>query len=344
MRSRVWDLPTRVFHWGLVASVAAAMLSGDEPGHGTLHVAVGGVGGALLAFRAGWGLVGERWSRFAALGEEPGHDRLAAASMGTAIALLLGIAGTGVVVLGGEELRGPLAGVVSPETGVAVHAVHRVLAWTLVAWVGVHLAGVARKSWLTRENLVRGMIDGRKRHSGADVAPRGPAAVGLALGVAAVGLIGAVTPRESVGPALARSDAWDEACGECHLAFHPSLLPAASWREMLAAEDHFGEFLGLDPATTAELGAFAEANAADHGRTETAVRMVAEGFAGQRVTESRTWGDIHAELPAAVFEREEVGGEVRCVACHDDAEAGTFDGRAADVPEAGSVRLVGRVP
>lgn len=341
--SRVWDLPTRAFHWGLAGAFGLAMVSGEEPSLGSAHVAAGWAAAALVAFRVGWGWAGERWSRWSALGSEPGHDKLASVSVVAALVGVVGVVGTGVVVLGGEELRGPLAGAVSVGRAVALHQVHGALAWALVAWLGLHLAGIARKSWESRENLVRAMVDGRKRHDGPPVRARAGAAAVLVVGVAAVGIGAVATARTSVGPTLVQDERWVEACGECHLAFHPAVLPAASWDEMLAAEDHFGEFLGLDPETQAALSAYARANAAEIGQSELGVRLVAEGFTGDRVTDSATWRAAHRELDPSVFEREEVGGQVRCAACHPDAEQGTFDGRAADVPEPGTVRI-GREP
>ncbi|MEQ1508349.1 MAG: cytochrome b/b6 domain-containing protein, partial [Myxococcota bacterium] len=63
-RIRVWDLPTRVFHWGLVASVAAAAWTGDDPRRGTIHAVAGHLAAALVVFRLGWGLWGEPRARF----------------------------------------------------------------------------------------------------------------------------------------------------------------------------------------------------------------------------------------------------------------------------------------
>ena len=44
-----------------------------------------------------------------------------------------------------------------------VEWLHRTLAWTLVALIALHLAGVAFTSWRHRENLVGAMLSGRKR-------------------------------------------------------------------------------------------------------------------------------------------------------------------------------------
>ena len=43
-------------------------------------------------------------------------------------------------------------------------------------------------------------------------------------------------------------------CGSCHLAFPPSMLPAASWTRMMAElQDHFGDDASLDADTTAAI-------------------------------------------------------------------------------------------
>ena len=52
---RVWDLPTRIFHWSLLACVAGAFATGLVGGglmnwHGRLGYAIAG----LLAFRLVW--------------------------------------------------------------------------------------------------------------------------------------------------------------------------------------------------------------------------------------------------------------------------------------------------
>ncbi|HEY0202127.1 MAG TPA: cytochrome b/b6 domain-containing protein, partial [Burkholderiaceae bacterium] len=65
--ARVWDLPTRIFHWLLAASVIGLVITGNVgdaamPWHFRLGYAVL----SLLLFRLIWGLVGGYWSRFRA--------------------------------------------------------------------------------------------------------------------------------------------------------------------------------------------------------------------------------------------------------------------------------------
>jgi len=68
---RIWDLPTRLFHWLLAASVVALVVTAKVGGNAMVwHFRLGYVVLALLAFRLVWGLVGGRWSRFASFVRE----------------------------------------------------------------------------------------------------------------------------------------------------------------------------------------------------------------------------------------------------------------------------------
>src|SRR2546429_4763343 len=63
---RVWDLPTRIFHWVLALCVISSIVTGLGGGNALAwHFRLGYVVFALLAFRLLWGLVGGHWSRFA---------------------------------------------------------------------------------------------------------------------------------------------------------------------------------------------------------------------------------------------------------------------------------------
>ena len=55
---------------------------------------------------------------------------------------------------------------------------------------------------------------------------------------------------------------WNTECGSCHVAYPPRLLPTASWEALLGdLGNHFGSDASLDPATTAELLAYAQMHA-----------------------------------------------------------------------------------
>ena len=61
MKTNVWTLPTRVFHWYLAAGCVLAYILSD---YTQIHAAIGLSIGTLLLFRLIWGITGPRYSRF----------------------------------------------------------------------------------------------------------------------------------------------------------------------------------------------------------------------------------------------------------------------------------------
>ncbi|CAN5235257.1 hypothetical protein BH11PSE9_BH11PSE9_29600 [soil metagenome] len=164
----IWDAPVRVFHWLLVFSFAGAYLSAESERWRLLHVSLGYTMAGLVVFRIVWGLLGTRHARFADFVRGPaaiaryvsamlhgqhvrhvGHNPVGALAIVALLGLTLAIAGTGWAVfgdVGGEWLE----------------EAHELAANTMLAVVGLHIAGVLLASRLGRENLVGAMISGRK--------------------------------------------------------------------------------------------------------------------------------------------------------------------------------------
>ncbi|MEO6214448.1 MAG: cytochrome b/b6 domain-containing protein [Sphingomonas sp.] len=62
---RVWDLPVRLFHWLLVATILIAFLSSEEDNaFAPWHIPAGWLAAILIAFRIAWGFVGGEHARF----------------------------------------------------------------------------------------------------------------------------------------------------------------------------------------------------------------------------------------------------------------------------------------
>jgi cytochrome b len=65
---RIWDLPTRLFHWSLAACVMGLVITGKLGGNAMIwHFRLGYAVLVLLLFRFCWGLVGGHWSRWSQL-------------------------------------------------------------------------------------------------------------------------------------------------------------------------------------------------------------------------------------------------------------------------------------
>lgn len=106
-----------------------------------------------------------------------------------------------------------------------------------------------------------------------------------------------------------------EECGECHMAFPPALLPAASWRKVMAGlADHFGEDASLEPALAAEIERYLVANAGRRGDGNLT-----------RISEQRWFRHEH-DFAASVWQRPEIRSKANCEACHKGAARGWFEG------------------
>jgi hypothetical protein len=138
------------------------------------------------------------------------------------------------------------------------------------------------------------------------------------------------------GKALLDNKLWREECGSCHLAYHPTLLPARSWAVLMQQRRHFGKDLGLEPAVVAEIEKFLQENSADTEMTEPARKIklsIPADATPLRVTETGYWRKKHGEISDEVWRDSRVRNKGNCGACHLDAERGTFEDAAMRLPK-----------
>jgi hypothetical protein len=150
--------------------------------------------------------------------------------------------------------------------------------------------------------------------------------VGLLLVVGAAGLVLArhASVHEPLPPVT--QAAWASECGGCHMAYHPALLPARSWRALLEqSSSHFGQDLALEKGVVTEIMAFLATNAADNSPHQGARRLagqIAAEYTPKRITESKWFVGKHDEIEPNIWRRKAVGGPGNCEACHTRAAAG----------------------
>mgnify|MGYP000874986996 CR=1 FL=1 len=201
---KVWDLPVRLFHWTLVAVIAALWASG-EFGKLDIHMQLGAGALALVAFRLAWGVVGSRTARFAdfirgpgavlahlrgALPARVGHNPLGALSVLLLLTLVLAQGVTGLFTSDDIMTEGPLAQFVSAKTVSLLSTVHRVGFKVLLAAIGLHLAAIAFYRLAKRENLLTPMITGTtSAPEGVDGNSGGNPLTALLLAAAAAALV-----------------------------------------------------------------------------------------------------------------------------------------------------------
>jgi cytochrome b len=360
---RVWDLPTRAFHWLLVLAVAVALGTGfiaPEWWMG-LHLAAGYLIILLLVFRIAWGFFGPEYSRLVSLlrvsrglGDHlrgllllrpphyAGHNPAGALMIGALFAVLTALVVTGLMVQGGEEKQGPLAGILTYRIGDAAKGWHEILVYLLVAMIAMHVAGVLVEGRLLRMPFIRGMIGGwlplPRDIPVPAPKPARPVAAAAMLGVFALVAASALAWLERLPPAgipaMSPNETASAECGACHWAYHPSLLPRASWAALLAdLENHFGEDASLPAAETGEIASFYDRYAAEAWDTEAARRFAAVAASEpKRITATPYWVAKHASIAPATFAAAPIGSRGNCIACHRDADSGRFDDQAIAIP------------
>ncbi|MBA4252791.1 MAG: cytochrome b [Comamonadaceae bacterium] len=205
-RVRVWDGPTRLFHWSLTASVLALIITGNVGGLWMeWHLWLGYFVLSLLLFRLLWGFVGGRWSRFASFvyapgslwaylrGRSPlehrvGHNPLGALSVFALLLVLLLQVLSGLLTDDAIFYAGPWVAWASPEWVDRASNYHdEVGKLLLIGLVALHLLALVYYKLVKREALVAAMVTGDKVLPQAQPAsPDGSAQWALAAGCYAV--------------------------------------------------------------------------------------------------------------------------------------------------------------
>jgi cytochrome b len=182
-RVRIWDGPTRLFHWLLVLLIPALWWTARYDRiewHVTLGVATAG----LLLFRIIWGLIGSSTARFSHFLKGPrgilsylngraahalGHNPLGGWSVAAMLALLAAQVGLGLFAEDDDAMAaGPFAIWLEPDTSEWLTELHGTMFYVLLALIALHVAAILVYA-LRRRNLVGPMITGRGK------APQGTA-------------------------------------------------------------------------------------------------------------------------------------------------------------------------
>lgn len=178
---RVWDLPTRLFHWTLVVCVIGLVITANVGGNWmNWHLRLGYTVLSLLLFRLVWGFAGGHWSRFSSFLYGPatvlaylrgdgkpehrvGHNPLGMLSVLALLFILLAQVGTGLIADDEIAYTGPLVRFVSGETISDATSYHKnVGKFIVIALVVLHLLAIAFYKLVKKDNLVRPMVSGDK--------------------------------------------------------------------------------------------------------------------------------------------------------------------------------------
>lgn len=179
-RQRIWDIPTRLFHWLLVALFAFSWWSAENR-EMEWHVLSGVAVLGLLLFRILWGFLGGSTARFANFVRSPlgivrymrgnrdargyvGHNPLGGYSVLAMLVVIIVQVGTGLFATDVDGLdSGPLSYLVEFETGRALSQVHELAFNVMLVLAGLHIVAVLFYLIVRKNNLLGPMITGSRR-------------------------------------------------------------------------------------------------------------------------------------------------------------------------------------
>ena len=178
---RIWDVPTRLFHWSLLLCIVGLVITGNTGGEVMVwHFRLGYAVLTLLGFRLLWGLVGGHWSRWwrlplapasvraylrgqAPLSHTAGHNPLGSWSVLGLLLLCALQVGTGLFSEDDVGNSGPLSVLVSGQWVGWITSWHKGTGKALLlTLVGLHVAAIVWYRWRHGEKLVRAMLRGDK--------------------------------------------------------------------------------------------------------------------------------------------------------------------------------------
>lgn len=174
---KVWDVPTRLFHWSLALLVLVAFVTGLQggnwmPWHERAGLAILG----LLAFRLVWGFIGSTYARFVDFLPSParvldylrgrwhglGHNPLGALSVLALLTVLLFQALSGLFANDDIAFDGPLFALVSKSLSDNLTSLHRQAIWPIGGLIALHIAAALFYTLVRGQNIIRAMLTGVK--------------------------------------------------------------------------------------------------------------------------------------------------------------------------------------
>lgn len=210
---RVWDAPTRLFHWAIVLLIAFSYVSIQKDWI-QLHFYSGYAVLTLLLFRLAWGFVGSETSRFRTFLRSPveglrhlaqfgkrepdtelGHNAAGGWMVLAMLAVLLAQVITGLFSNDDVSSEGPLAYRVGKAASDRITGLHGTIFNVILALVALHILAIVAYAAVKRHDLVRAMLTGKKRLPATMQQPRfsSPVLAVALLVVAAALVFGLVT-------------------------------------------------------------------------------------------------------------------------------------------------------
>jgi cytochrome b len=174
---RIWDLPTRLFHWAIVLLIPALWWT-HRIERLDLHILLGEVMLGLILFRLIWGVIGSSTARFAGFLRGPatvlgyvrgrvaaplGHNPLGGWSVFVMLLLIAVVVVLGLFVTDEDGLNsGSLSHLVDYDSARSLAEWHETVFNILLGFIALHVAAILYYLLVKRDNLVVPMVTGSR--------------------------------------------------------------------------------------------------------------------------------------------------------------------------------------
>ena len=176
---KIWDSPTRLFHWLLVLLFGFMWFSGETGNYLDLHMKAGMFILSLVLYRIIWGFIGSSSARFSSFispigaikhaltlfKREPeihaGHNPLGGLMVIALLIMLALQAGAGLFTSYLVLTQGPLFNLVDEETSEEMTDFHHLGFNILLFLTGFHVATIVFYRVIKQTNLLKPMITGK---------------------------------------------------------------------------------------------------------------------------------------------------------------------------------------
>ena len=179
----IWDIPTRLFHWLLVAGLVMQYITAewlDDAMQWHFYIGYSVLG--LVIFRLAWGIVGPRYARFSAFVTGPvrvweyattilnpqatahaGHNPLGGWVVILMLAAVTTQAVSGLFLTDDVFLDGPWRAAVDESVRDVMNTLHHTVFDGLVWLIGLHIIAIVFYTYVKKQSLIPAMIHGRKK-------------------------------------------------------------------------------------------------------------------------------------------------------------------------------------
>lgn len=177
----IWDIPTRLFHWGIVITLCYSWYAIDIKNDLDHHFLSGFIALGLIVFRIIWGIVGSRYAKFGSFiykpselvaylktffnrdgGKYAGHNPLGALSVFALLLVIAIQAGTGMFADDEYYYFAPLNEFVSSSMAGKITEFHKTNANIIFGIALLHIVAILFYRLYKKEKLVLAMITGKK--------------------------------------------------------------------------------------------------------------------------------------------------------------------------------------